>query len=289
MVAGLFARRPHRRHRQRRLRARPDDQAVGHGDGPIEKGLARREGHGGLAGFFARRPHARLGSPCGERQRPNLGRGDRPAAGDPRRTHRPRPGGGFRSRWQEPGNGELRRNRPALGRRLVARAQRASWAMPTRCTPWLFRPTARRSPRPATMATSALESANRVIDCQPRVLHNRANLMAMAFAPDGKTLAVADSLGSIDDLGPRTVDAHPLDPQRWRRAPPGGVHARRRPRSPRPGSRDVIRLWDPATGQELVSLPAHRAQINGLAFSPDGSILGSVAHDGSVRLWRADP
>ena len=58
------------------------------------------------------------------------------------------------------------------------------------------------------------------------------------------------------------------------------------PRSPRPAIKGVIRLWDPATGQELLSLAAHRAQINGLAFSPDGSILGSVAHDGSVRLWR---
>ena len=55
------------------------------------------------------------------------------------------------------------------------------------------------------------------------------------------------------------------------------------------GIKGLIRLWDPATGQELASLAAHRAQINGLAFSPDGSILGSVAHDGSVRLWRADP
>jgi eukaryotic-like serine/threonine-protein kinase len=49
------------------------------------------------------------------------------------------------------------------------------------------------------------------------------------------------------------------------------------------------RLWDPATGQELLSLSAHRAQINGLAFSPDGSTLGSVAHDGSVHLWHAQP
>ena len=38
------------------------------------------------------------------------------------------------------------------------------------------------------------------------------------------------------------------------------------------GIKGVIRLWDPATGQELLSLAAHRAQINGLAFSPDGSI-----------------
>lgn len=55
------------------------------------------------------------------------------------------------------------------------------------------------------------------------------------------------------------------------------------------GLMGVIRFWDPATGQELLSLSAHRAQINGLGFSPDGSTLASVAHDGSVRLWRAEP
>jgi len=55
------------------------------------------------------------------------------------------------------------------------------------------------------------------------------------------------------------------------------------------GKNGVIRLWDPVTGQELLSLAAHRAQINGLGFSPDGSTLASVAPDGSVRLWRAPP
>jgi WD40 repeat protein len=38
---------------------------------------------------------------------------------------------------------------------------------------------------------------NDPLDTSPRVFHNRANLMAMAFAPDGKTVAVADTLGSI--------------------------------------------------------------------------------------------
>jgi len=55
------------------------------------------------------------------------------------------------------------------------------------------------------------------------------------------------------------------------------------------GIKGVIRVWDPATGQELLRLPAHRAQINGLAFSPDGSTLGSMAHDGTLHLRRAEP
>jgi len=31
----------------------------------------------------------------------------------------------------------------------------------------------------------------------------------------------------------------------------------------------AIHLWDPLTGQELLSLPGHKAQVNGLAFAPD--------------------
>jgi WD40 repeat protein len=48
----------------------------------------------------------------------------------------------------------------------------------------------------------------------------------------------------------------------------------------------MIRLWDSATGQELLILEGHKLQINGLAFAPDGSTLASCSHDGEVRLWR---
>ena len=53
------------------------------------------------------------------------------------------------------------------------------------------------------------------------------------------------------------------------------------------GKTRTIRLWDPVTGQELLTLEGHKAQVNGLAFSPDGSILASCSHDGAVRLWRS--
>jgi WD40 repeat protein len=55
------------------------------------------------------------------------------------------------------------------------------------------------------------------------------------------------------------------------------------------GKGTVIRVWDVATGQELISLEGHKAQINALAFSPDGSTLASCSHDGAVRLWHASP
>jgi WD40 repeat protein len=47
----------------------------------------------------------------------------------------------------------------------------------------------------------------------------------------------------------------------------------------------VIKLWDVLTRQEELALSGHAAQINGLAFSPDGHTLASCSHDGAVKLW----
>jgi WD40 repeat protein len=54
------------------------------------------------------------------------------------------------------------------------------------------------------------------------------------------------------------------------------------------GRGQVVRVWDIATGQELLSLEGHQAQINAVAFSPNGAILTSCDHQGKVKLWRAD-
>src|SRR5262249_39406390 len=49
----------------------------------------------------------------------------------------------------------------------------------------------------------------------------------------------------------------------------------------------IIRLSDPATGYELLSLRGHAKKINALAFAPNGQGLASASHDGVVKLWRA--
>ena len=52
------------------------------------------------------------------------------------------------------------------------------------------------------------------------------------------------------------------------------------------GDRDpTLRLWDVATGKELLKLEGHTEGVYGLAFLPVGKQAVSGSHDGTVRLW----
>ncbi len=51
----------------------------------------------------------------------------------------------------------------------------------------------------------------------------------------------------------------------------------------------ALRRWDPATGQKLVDRSgAHGSPIMGLDTSPDGSLVATVALDGTARIWDAE-
>jgi WD40 repeat protein len=111
-----------------------------------------------------------------------------------------------------------------------------------------------------------------------------AAVLAVAVAPDGKTLAVAteDNAAQLRDAGTgqlrHTLPGHADVVTGLAFARAGDLLAT--------GSADRdVKLWDPATGRERLTLRGHTGWVYALAFAPDGKCLASAAYDKTVRLW----
>ncbi|MBC7929681.1 MAG: caspase family protein [Rubrivivax sp.] len=48
-----------------------------------------------------------------------------------------------------------------------------------------------------------------------------------------------------------------------------------------------IKLWDVASGRELLRIEGHKSQVNAVAVSSDARLLASAASDNTIKLWDA--
>jgi len=118
-----------------------------------------------------------------------------------------------------------------------------------------------------------------------------AEVVCLAFSPDGRRLLAGDRAGFARRW--RTSD--------WREAPAWEVGQRgvERIAFTPDGARAalacgaVVRLWDVARSEPVLTLRRHVRNVYGLAFRPDGAQLlsggGHAGEDCAIRIWDASP
>lgn len=107
---------------------------------------------------------------------------------------------------------------------------------------------------------------------------------ALAFAPDGKSLALGTGDGPIhivnlpDGKILRTLAGHTAAVTGLAFHPAGALLAST--------SKDrTLKLWNPAAVQPIKSLDGHTAWIEGLAFIDQSTKIATVSADQTVRTW----
>jgi WD40 repeat protein len=107
---------------------------------------------------------------------------------------------------------------------------------------------------------------------------------ALAFSPDGNSLAVGSANGNLqmvnvaDGKLVRAMPGHTSAVTGIAFHPTGNLLVS--------ASKDrTLRLWNPANGQTLKTLEGHEAWVEGVVFTTRGTRLASVGADQTVRLW----
>ncbi|MFD5336439.1 nSTAND1 domain-containing NTPase [Streptomyces hawaiiensis] len=127
----------------------------------------------------------------------------------------------------------------------------------------------------------------------PRPLGHEDEVLAVAFAPDGRTVVsgCADGTLRLWDVSTPERPAALSEPVR---AHGGGVHTVAFAPDGRTiatgGADDTVRLWDVRRPDDVrplgPALRGHTDVVTSLAFAPDGRLLASGAEDATARLWR---
>jgi WD40 repeat protein/serine/threonine protein kinase len=117
---------------------------------------------------------------------------------------------------------------------------------------------------------------------------HKGTLTALAFAPDGSTLATAgtDQIVNLWNIAPSTREQTPLlFALTGHRAPIVALAFSSDGRQIASASSDgVVKLYETSSGVERSSLTTTAGVIGSLVFSPDGKTLAGWSHHG-LRLW----
>jgi WD40 repeat protein len=112
------------------------------------------------------------------------------------------------------------------------------------------------------------------------------NILCLAFAPDGQTLAAAGQGPTVLIWKTaRRKETYELETSSgWVTSlafsPDGKLLATG-------GLSGTVEIWDWVAGKRLQTLHGHTTTVLALAFAPDGQTLASGCGDGSVCLWKA--
>ncbi|MDE0681420.1 MAG: WD40 repeat domain-containing protein [Candidatus Poribacteria bacterium] len=150
------------------------------------------------------------------------------------------------------------------------------------------------SPNGTLIATNGTHVQTRVWDVTTQrdiTPPNITNASALAFSPDGKTLAYGHPngivLSDITTTGIKErgrISNHRGFSSVLTFSPDGKIILD----TQSIGRQPLIQLWDMNTGNDLGTLSGHTESIEMLVFSHDGKMLASGSWDGTVLLWDWD-